>query len=261
VGAGPLTSSRPLVLLYHGFGERTTKEDPHGLFVPEEAFRAQLGRLRDAGFQPLDLDGYLSGLARGQWPRRSFLLTIDDGYASNLSAAAPLLADFGVPAMLFVPPARLGGTSGWMPQMPNERMLAAHELNELPAFGIELGVHGMDHQDMVGMTPENLRRNVVDAREALVEITGRVPRSFAYPHGRFDAAAIRAVRDAGYAVAFSVEEPAGRYGITRTDVNATDTDRTFRIKTAPWWPYAIAVARKAPRARATAHRVVGYRNR
>lgn len=261
MGAGSRTSRQALVLLYHGFGERSGEEDPHGLFVPVEAFRTQLCTLLDAGFRPLDLDGYLSGLACGRWPWRSFLLTIDDGYTSSLSAAAPLLGRFGVPALLFIPPARLGGTSGWMPEMPNERMLAPDEIKELPAFGIEVGVHGMDHQDMLGMTAEDLRRNVVEAREALVEITGRVPRSFAYPRGLIDAAAIRAVRDAGYAVAFSVKEPAGRYGITRIDINSTDTERTFRMKTAPWWPYAAAIADNAPRVRAAAHRVVGYRKR
>src|SRR4051812_6898891 len=118
----------PRVWLYHAFDRRTPAQDPENLFVDPDVFSRQLGHLAATGWAPLDLDGWLGWLAGRPTPRRSYLLTIDDGYVSTLEQAAPLLARHRVPAVLFVPPARLGGTSAWMSFMPDEPLLAPDRL-------------------------------------------------------------------------------------------------------------------------------------
>jgi peptidoglycan/xylan/chitin deacetylase (PgdA/CDA1 family) len=228
------------------------------LFVTADSFAAQLDLLHAQQWEVLDLDGYLAARSGARAVgRRSVLLTIDDGYESTLDVAAPLLARHDMPAVLFVPPGHLGATSTWMSDMAGERLLAADRLRELAGYRIELGAHGFDHVDMAGMSPESLRRNVFDAREALAELTGTRPRSFAYPSGVHDEAARRAVRDAGYDVAFAVHDDAGRFAVPRTDVNATDTARSFRLKVSRAWPAAYSIARRMPAVRRAAHRVVG----
>src|SRR5688500_17357750 len=107
--------AKPLVLMYHGFGDRSRDEDPQNLFVTADSFEAQLRSLLRRGRRPLSHDGFVDGLDRGHWPRRSFLVTIDDGYVSTLEVAAPILARLGVPAVLFCLPGLLGGCSQWMP--------------------------------------------------------------------------------------------------------------------------------------------------
>jgi peptidoglycan/xylan/chitin deacetylase (PgdA/CDA1 family) len=253
----------PRVWLYHAFDRRDPAQDPHNLFVDPDVFDRQLQHLRDSGWTALDLDGWLTWLRGGSAPRRSYLLTIDDGYVSTLEHAAPLLARHGIPAVLFVPPARLGSTSGWMPLMPDEPLLAPDRLRELASYGIEVGAHGLDHTLMQQLEPTELRRHTVEAADAVADMTGRRPRSFAYPEGVHDAAAVQAVRTAGYDTAFSVS---GRsvdgsrdraFAVRRYDVNATDTDRTFRLKATPWWPAATFVAERTPRLRAQVHRLLG----
>jgi len=247
--------------MYHGFGNRTPAQDPHNLFVREDALRQQLSSLAARGWTALDLDGYLAGLERGRWPARSYLLTIDDGYPSTIELAAPVLRRRGVPAVLFIPPGRLGGTSAWMPEMPAEPIMNADLLREASAYGIEVGVHGWDHADMVGMDSAELGRHVVDSRTELADLLGTTPRSFAYPRGVYDAAAHAAVRDAGYAVSFAVHDGAGRWAVTRTDVNSLDTERSFALKLSPLWPAAYGLARRLPAVRRTAHRLVGFTRR
>lgn len=239
----------PLVLLYHGFGSRPPADDPHNLFVPLADLDRQL-RLLSRLFRPLDLDGYLAGLDSRRWPRRSVLVTIDDGYRSTLTHAAPLFARHRVPAVLFVPPARLGGSSGWMPEMPQEELLLPEEVADLRCRGIEVGVHGMDHTLLSGLTSDELVRQVSEARVALADLVGTLPRAFAYPGGVFDAATVRAVEREGYDIAFSVEAGGhGRLSVSRRAVNARDAPLTFAVKLFPGFDRFWAATARRPRLR------------
>lgn len=249
--------SRPLVLYYHGFGTRSSHDDPHNLFVEATAFEHQLDSLSRAGWTPLTLTQYIDGWSTRIWPKRSYLLTIDDGYVSTLDVAAPRLANRRIPAVLYVPAACVGGVSWWMRSMPNEPLIDAAGVQRLADFGIDVEVHGMDHRDMVGLDNEELERQTSCAKSLLSKVTGRVPRSFAYPSGRFDAAALAAVRDAGYDLAFSVDVDRGRFAIPRVGVDATDTPRTFQLKLSRYWPALRRTAGQVPRMRAAAHRLIG----
>jgi peptidoglycan/xylan/chitin deacetylase (PgdA/CDA1 family) len=230
---------RPVVLMYHGFAMARRVEDRENLLVPEGALRAQLRHLRSRRFEALDLDGYLGVLDGRVRPGRSFLFSADDGYRSFGEIAAPLLAAAGVPSVLFVPPAVLGGTSSWVPEIADEPLLDPDELRDLIGMGVEAGVHGLDHTSLVGLSDADLARQTRDARQQVADMTGTLPRAFAFPFGAFDQRACLAVASAGFEVAFSVFDDAGRYAISRVDVNATDNGQSFRLKLVPgyrrWW--------------------------
>jgi peptidoglycan/xylan/chitin deacetylase (PgdA/CDA1 family) len=74
-------------------------------------------------------------------------------------------------------------------------------VTEMSAAGVEIGSHTKTH---VLLTNEN-RQTVVDetvgARQELERRLGRSVTCFAYPDGRFDAAAVEAVAQAGYRIA------------------------------------------------------------
>lgn len=249
--------TRPCVLMYHAFGERDDASDPYRLFVPTAALDEQLTALRARGAHFLDLDGYLAGLRGNRWPARSVLVTVDDGYVSTLSEAAPVFARHRVPSVLFALPGRLDGTSDWMPEMASEPLLGADELRGLAAYGMRVEVHGWDHAVLTGLPPEQLHRQVVDSRDALADLLGRRPVAYAYACGGHDDAARHVVRDAGYTCAFAVHEAAGCHAVQRVDVNPTDTGRTFRMKTSPWWPVAYRTAGRMAPVRSGIHKVVG----
>ena len=229
-----LPRRRPLVLMHHGFTDRPRADDPEGLFVTLSALEAQLDQLLNRGWRALDLDGYLSALSSASRARRAFLLTMDDGFASVTGVAEPLRRR-GVPAVLFVPTELVGRTAAWLPHPADEPLLDGGELRQLSASGIEIGVHGLDHRPMTGLDDAELRRQCLEARTCLADLVGRPPRAFAYPYGVFDRNAQRAVEAAGYQIAFSVHDDAGRFAISRVDVNAFDTLLSFRLKTLP--PY------------------------
>jgi lipopolysaccharide/colanic/teichoic acid biosynthesis glycosyltransferase len=219
----------PRVLMYHYFGE-AHGADPEQLFVTEEAFAAQLRHLRRRGWHALTLEEYLAALDGAPTPRRSYLLTIDDGHESAGRIAAPALAAAGVPSVLFVCPDRIGDRARWTADYPTERLAPAEELARLPGLGMELGVHSADHTRMVGMDDATLQIHVADARDRLEAATGVRARAFAYPYGTHDPAARAAVAAAGYDVAFAVARERGRFAVDRVFVRSTDSLLRFRFK-------------------------------
>lgn len=244
------------VLCYHGFGQRSPAADPNNLFVPAEDFERQV-RLLARLTRPLTLAAFL----RGGGSRRGVLLTIDDGYRSTLEIAAPVLARHGVPAALFALPGRLGGTSSWMAETPDEPLVDADELRQLQRdYGIDVESHGWDHRPLWGLDAEELRRQTAASREALADVTGRRPRTLAYPYGHHDPAARRAVGDAGYEAAFALDQPpVGRWSLGRRVVTTRDALPTFVVKLLPGFETAWSATAGHPRLRRLAARVARQR--
>ncbi|MCU1674565.1 MAG: Polysaccharide deacetylase [Frankiales bacterium] len=224
---------QPTVLMYHGFSHGYRTDDPYHLVVSDRNLDDQLGHLRTRGWTALDLDGYLTALDRRGLPGRSYLVTIDDALRSVAEVGAPVLARAGVPSILFTPPGLLGGTTRWLAEQPDEPILTSDQLRALSDDGMEMGVHGWDHATMKGMTDAELTRNTVDARAAVADATGVLPRAFAYPFGDYDERALAAVARAGYEVAFSVYDGRGRHAVPRVDVKPDDSVRAFRLKLIP----------------------------
>jgi peptidoglycan/xylan/chitin deacetylase (PgdA/CDA1 family) len=80
--------------------------DPWSLCVSPEHFEGHLQAIREWG-TPLQLDELIDRLTSGTLPPNAVALTFDDGYASILSQARPLLEQYEVPATMFVPTAAL----------------------------------------------------------------------------------------------------------------------------------------------------------
>jgi peptidoglycan/xylan/chitin deacetylase (PgdA/CDA1 family) len=253
--------SNPLVLMYHAFGRRSDREDPHNLFVPAEAFDAQLTALLRRGYRPLDQAGFLAGLERKRWPARSFLVTVDDGYVSTLEVAAPILTRLGVPAVVFVLPGMLGATSRWMSRMPGEALLDGPGIRALQRQGIAIGLHGLDHASLVALPVTELHRQTVEARRSLADLIGHEPTLFAYPYGEHDAAARQAVAEAGFRAAFAIYSSGGPYALPRVDINSLDTLRTFRLKSSVLFPPTKAALDRTPAVRRTVHSLLGKAHR
>jgi peptidoglycan/xylan/chitin deacetylase (PgdA/CDA1 family) len=215
--------------MYHYFGD-APGADPEKLFVTRQMFAAQLDHLRGAGWRALSLDEYVAALDGAPTHPRSYLITIDDGHESVGRLAAPMLAERGLPSVLFVCPGLLGDRARWSRAYPDERLSPAEELRALPGLGMELGVHSWDHKRMFGLDGAALDTHVRKSRAALEAATGVSARAFAYPYGTHDPTARAAVEDAGYDVAFAVAREHGRFAVDRVFVQSTDSLLTFRLK-------------------------------
>lgn len=88
------------------------------------------------------------------------------------------------------------------------RLLDRDEVLTLSSRGIEIGGHTMSHVILPRETVEVQRHAIASNFEAIRDITGVPPVSFAYPNGRSDDVTpdtIRIAREAGYRIAVTAE--------------------------------------------------------
>lgn len=79
--------------------------------------------------------------------------------------------------------------------------MSEQDLREVAEAGIEIGGHTWSHSFLPQLSPGQLRRELVEARDYLEQVTGRKVRTFAYPNGQppdFPDALVADVQRAGY---------------------------------------------------------------
>lgn len=92
-------SGRALILLYHRVAD--VASDPWQLAVSPQHFEEHLEFLKRR-CRLVSLRDLSAALEEGRLPRRSVVVTFDDGYADNLLNAKPLLEKHDVPATVFI---------------------------------------------------------------------------------------------------------------------------------------------------------------
>jgi peptidoglycan/xylan/chitin deacetylase (PgdA/CDA1 family) len=87
-------------------------------------------------FNVLSLPQAVDRLEAGDVPGRAVVLTFDDGYADNVSRAAPVLQRYGLPATCFVATGFLDGSIMFNDQVIEALRTTRLERLELPALGL-----------------------------------------------------------------------------------------------------------------------------
>ncbi len=90
------------ILCYHGFELEDEAAFRPKLFIRRDSFRSRMETLARQRVPVLTLDEALRRLQDQTLPRGATVITIDDGFYSVLPVAAPILADHGFPATLYV---------------------------------------------------------------------------------------------------------------------------------------------------------------
>jgi peptidoglycan/xylan/chitin deacetylase (PgdA/CDA1 family) len=180
------------------------------LSTPVASFRRHLDELEAWGAQVLPLDEAVARLDAGTLPDRAVALTFDDGYASVVEVAWPLLKERGLPATLYAVSGYLGSDRRlpWdlgQPDHDGLRLVSAEELVAAAADGLDIGSHTVSHPWLPRLGPRDLRRELAESRTALEDLLGRAVTSVAYPTGGWDPGVRRAAEEAGYATGITVD--------------------------------------------------------
>jgi peptidoglycan/xylan/chitin deacetylase (PgdA/CDA1 family)/glycosyltransferase involved in cell wall biosynthesis len=227
------------VLAYHAIADLRGDPALRTYGVAPSLFARQLDALAAAGWSFIDLQSLLDALAgRRTLEPRTALVTFDDAYADLFTAAAPVLRERGIPAVVFAVSGLTGATNRWDAEAGATELplLDADGLRMLADHGVEVGAHGATHRSLVGLGPEELEEETQGSADAIEALGLPRPRVFAYPFGEHDEAAAAAVREAGYLAAFTVAPGAierGRtnpYALPRVQVLAGDTPRKLRLR-------------------------------
>jgi peptidoglycan/xylan/chitin deacetylase (PgdA/CDA1 family) len=212
------------ILMYHVINAAPPGTPNPDLWVPADAFAAQMRALEAAGYHGVTLGQVWDHWQRGvALPARPVVVTFDDGYLSDYTNARPVLAALHWPGVLNLVLHNLGPGG-----------LTKYEVRALLADGWELDSHTIDHVDLTTLDAAALRHELAGSRTRLRHLFGVPVRFFCYPSGRFDPAVEAAVRRAGYEAATTTQpglaRPGRPYELARIRVDATDTAATLLAK-------------------------------
>jgi peptidoglycan/xylan/chitin deacetylase (PgdA/CDA1 family) len=203
------SSGDRLVVLYHGVSR-----------LPRSPLEVSLGRLErqvhallERGYTIETVTRALEAKERGE---RIVAITFDDGDASIVDLALPLLDSFGARATAFLPSAE--------PRRLDVRPLLDN--------GWEIGSHGHRHVELTSLTTTELERELSASREAIAAECGACT-SIAYPYSAVDIRVIEAARRVGFVVGCTTATtPAlGPLAWPRVGIGRDDGTVAFLLKT------------------------------
>jgi len=211
-------ASRAAILLYHRVNDFSV--DP--LTTSTRAFAEHLVLFRNR-YSVCESEWLIERLRTGKaFPPDTVVIHFDDCYRDVYSAAAKLLKSAGMPGTAFVSSGFIGTNRAFKhdeEQYPfRYENLQAGEVTRLPAEGISIGAHTVNHADLGKVSLLEAEHEVFDSRKQLQNLLGHSVALFSFPFGRkknMREDVRQLVRDAGYEALFSAY---GGFVSTQTDL-------------------------------------------
>jgi peptidoglycan/xylan/chitin deacetylase (PgdA/CDA1 family) len=155
-----LTRQRLRIICYHGFSLGDEHEvEPH-MFMRRETFERRMQILKRR-VPVIALDEAVRYLKSGEIRNAETVITLDDGWVSNLSVAAPILERFGFPACVYITTEHLSaGTEVF-------NVALYYMLCRSPRQSLKLqGLHAnLDGSYEIGHSPSALHCKLIQAAE------------------------------------------------------------------------------------------------
>lgn len=189
------------ILTYHRFAEDCNSL----LCLRSSTFENQMRYLKDNGFHVISPEELLAFLENKQrLPKKSVLITMDDGYRSVYEVAYPILKKYEFTATLFIYTNFVG---------LSKMAITWDQLKEMKADGFSIGSHTIYHSDLTipkdGESEADwmtrINKELYGSKKIIDKKLRQDTYLLAYPYGKYDQRAISIAREAGYKIAMSVQ--------------------------------------------------------
>jgi peptidoglycan/xylan/chitin deacetylase (PgdA/CDA1 family) len=189
------------ILVYHRFAE--TCESP--LCIPRSVFDQQMKYLKENGYRSISLGELLNFVRyRQAVPKRSVVITMDDGYKSAYDIAYPILKGYGFTATLFIYTDFVEGGSA---------AISWDQLREMKSEGFEVGSHTLSHCDLTKKGEgegdqaymARIKEELFVSKQILDKELGQDTVYLAFPYGTYNQRVLRICDQIGYKMGFSVK--------------------------------------------------------
>jgi len=184
------------VLCYHQF---SIKKTPNKISVSEETFDRQMAYLKNNGYTVISLGQFFDFIEyRRRPPKKSVVITIDDGWKTARTIAYPILRKYGVSATLFV-------YTDLIKSRSSSTALSWDDINEMVKSGIiEVQSHTATHPDLTKISASQLQKEISEPQRILQSRTGVTASFLAYPYGTFNQDVIETMQKNGLKAGFTV---------------------------------------------------------
>ncbi len=185
-----MSAGGTVYLMYHEIevpGREVCQSEPGYLryVVSAADFRKQMTLLQAGGLRGISVT---QALERADNEGPAVAITFDDGCETDWTRAAPSLQQAGFHATFYVVAGFLG----------RRGYLSPGQLRELAQAGFEIGCHSRTHAYLPGLSPQELRAEMAEAKERLEQLLGRRVDHFSCPGGRWSPRVAAMARAAGY---------------------------------------------------------------
>jgi peptidoglycan/xylan/chitin deacetylase (PgdA/CDA1 family) len=184
------------VLCYHQFGHKKGKSK---IVVSEEMFDRQMAYLKNNGYNVINLKQFDDFIEyRRRPPKKSVLITIDDGWKTVKTVAYPILKKYGFTAVIFL-------YTDLIKSKPSSVALSWDDVREMVASGVmDAESHTVTHGDLTKMDNERIRKELSNSQNMIRSKLGVTPTFLAYPYGNFNQSVVEVMQDNAYKAGFTV---------------------------------------------------------
>ena len=211
------------VLEYHSI----TYEKGNPICIPIKKFKEQMKYLKDNGYYTLSLTnlyGYL--MNNTPIPKKSVVLTFDDGYENNYTAMFPVLKKYNFRATIFV---ITGNVDKY------RKFLKSKQLYEMDSSNIDIESHTVNHDNLALLSKNKQLKTVINSKKYLEKTLDKQIYFFAYPFGGYNKSAIESLKEAHYKMAFTTvdgwsSKQNGILSLHRVWVGPLDSTSVFQNK-------------------------------
>lgn len=189
-----LPQDRAVILMYHSISDWE-----HFTSVSPARFKEQMEYLAEHRYPVIALSELVRRLKAREPLRGAVVITFDDGYRDNLTAAYPILKKYAFPATVFIETGLIGESYDDVPHLTREEMRSMADL-------VEFGAHTDSHPKLRSLSKPEQREEIVASREAVERIMGKPCPLFAYPFGNYGPDTLKIMHEAEFEGAVTVRE-------------------------------------------------------
>lgn len=229
------------VLMYHRVVTEAPEHSQHGIWVTARSFEQNLILLKQRGFSSVTFEQYQLFLnGKCSLPMKPVIITFDDGYEDNYTHAFPLLMKYGFSAVIFIVTDAMRRANFWDANEPQVPLLNNEQISEMSMAGIEFGSHTVTHPNLTQCSPEQIRKEFIDSKQMIEQLTGKEIISIAYPYGAVNDTAKSLAIEAGYKFGIATDSGPIKFyedffEIRRTQIFPWTDKFGFWKKTQTWY--------------------------
>jgi len=167
----------------------------NSLGVPVKQFTEEIEWLHQQNYHTLTLEEFYQALVnKAPIPENPILLTFDDGYSDNYSAAWPILREYGFRATFFITTNSVGpGMMNW------------DQLNDLARQQNTISSHTVHHYDLTTISTKQQKEELYRSKKELEDHLPMSVQALCFPSGHYNKTTLELMPTLGYRLGFTTK--------------------------------------------------------